>query len=45
MSQLYEGHLKINPWIGNSLVSIYKQVANSQLNKGPGVLNLIVSLH
>jgi hypothetical protein len=30
---------------GYSLVSIYKQVACSPLNKGPGVLNLIVSFH
>jgi hypothetical protein len=45
MSRLCEVHLKIDRWIDNSLVSIYKQVACSPLNKGPGLLNLIVSLH
>jgi hypothetical protein len=44
MSRLCEGHLKIDRWIGNSLVWIYRQVASAPLNKGPGVLNLIVSL-
>jgi hypothetical protein len=34
--------LKIDRLIGNSLVSIYKQAVCSPLNKGPGVLNLIV---
>jgi hypothetical protein len=42
MSRLFEGHLKIDRLIGNSLVSIYKQAVCSPLNKGPGVLNLIV---
>jgi hypothetical protein len=45
MSRFCEGHLKIDRWIGNSLISIYEQAACSPLILKARELNLIVSLH